>query len=122
LSRLLLHDALPIWFSGEATERIDPSLLGRLADRLDRAAIDDEIHEDRRAWDIHVPDPVVHELEVPLAPAGPEIERDEAFAEEPRAGPMAAVVVARRQLDGEEQRVGLLVHRHLRPHAGVARV
>ena len=69
-----------------------------------------------------VPDPVVDELVVPLALAGLQIDRDEAFAEQIVAGTMAAVVVAGRQLDRQIGQAELFVDADLRPHAGVAGV
>src|SRR5439155_22249788 len=61
-------------------------------------------------------------LVMPLALASLEIERDQTLAEEARAGTVAAVVIARRQLDRQIHHAELFVDRHLRPHAGVAGV
>ena len=71
---------------------------------------------------VHVPDAVVHQLEVPLALAGLQVERDQALAEQTVARPMAAVVVAGRQLDRQITMPELFVDRHLRPDAGIAGV
>ena len=59
---------------------------------------------------------------MPLAFARREVDGDDAFAEQSRARPMAAVVVARRQFDRQIHEAEILVDRHLRPHARVAGV
>ena len=121
----LFHRTLfdrPHRFAGDAIEHVDPPLLGGLADGLDGAAVHGEVHQNRRARDVHVPDAVVHELEVPFPLAGFQIERDEALAEEAAARPVAAVIVAGRQLHRQEHHAELFVDSHLRPHARVARV
>ena len=69
-----------------------------------------------------VPDAVVHELEVPLALAGVEVDRHQALGEQVVAGPVAAVVVGRRGLDRQVRDAQLLVHGDLRPDPGVAGV
>ena len=74
------------------------------------------------ARDVHVPDAVVHELVVPLALAGLQIDGDEGLAEEAVAGTRAAVVVAGRRLHRQIREPELLVHADLRPHAGIAGV
>ena len=107
---------------GHAIEDVDPALLGRLRDRLDRLAVHGDVRKDRRAGNVEVPDAVMDELVVPLALAGLEIQRDQALAEQVIARPMTAVVVAGRQLDGQIDQPELFVDRHLRPHAGVAGV
>ena len=105
-----------------AIEHEDPALLGRLRDRLDRLAVDGDVGEDRRARDVVVPDRMVDELEVPEALAGLQIDGDEALAEQIVAGPMAAEVVAGRNLDRQVRDAELFVDGHLRPDAGVAGV
>jgi hypothetical protein len=59
---------------------------------------------------------------MPLPLARLQVHRDDAFAEEARAWAVAAVVVARRQLHGQVDATEVFIHRHLRPHTGVARV
>ena len=63
---------------------------------------------------------MVHELEVPLALAGLQIDADEALGEQVVARPMAAVVVGRRRFDRQVDEPQLFVHRDLRPDADVA--
>src|SRR5688572_19713178 len=65
-----------------AIEHIEPALLGRLADRLDGLTVDDEIHEDWRARNVVIPDAVVHELVMPLALTGLDIEREQRLGEQ----------------------------------------
>ena len=112
----------PDRLAGHAVEHVQPALLGRLHDDLARPAVDRDVGQDRRARQVPVPDPVLDELEVPLALAGPQIDGHQALAVEPGAWPMAAVVVAGRHLDRQVHQPELLVGAHLRPHAGVARV
>ena len=112
----------PHRLAGPAIEDEHPALLGRLRDGLDRLSVDRDVREDRRARDVVVPDAVVHELVVPDALAGLQIDGDEAFAEQVVAGTMAAVVVAGRDLDRQIGDAELLVDGHLRPDAGIAGV
>ena len=111
-------DRLP----GHAVEHVQDALLRRLRDGFDRAAVDGDVRENRRAGNVHVPDAVVHELVVPLPLAGLEIDGDEALAEQAVAGAMAAVVVAGRHLDRQIRQAELFVDRYLPPDAGVAGV
>ena len=60
----------PDGLTGDAVEDIEPALLRRLRDGLDRASVDGDVGEDRRARDVEVPDAVMHELIVPFALAG----------------------------------------------------
>ena len=105
-----------------AVEHIQERLLGGLRQRLDGAAVDGDVHEHRRARDIHIPDAVMHQLVMPLANAGLQINGDDALAEQAVAGPVAAVVVAGGQFDGQIHHAELLVDADLPPHAGVAGV
>ena len=52
------------------------------------------------AQDIHVPDAVMHELEVPLTHAGLQIDSNQALREQVVAGTRATVVVVRRGSTG----------------------
>src|SRR6188472_960505 len=63
---------------------------------------------------------MVHELEVPFALSGFQIDTDDALGEEVVAWTMAAIVVGRRRFNWEVDEAGLLVDGDLRPHAGVA--
>src|SRR4030095_12394151 len=62
----------------------------------------------------------MHELEVPLALAGLQVDADEAFGEEVVAGAMAAVVIGGRRFDRKITETELFIDRDLRPHADVA--
>ena len=62
----------------------------------------------------------MHQLEVPLALAGPQVDADDAFREQVVARPMTAVVVRRRGLDRQVDETEILVDRNLRPDAVVA--
>ncbi len=64
----------------------------------------------------------MHELEVPLALAGVEIDGEQRLAEQVVAGPVDAEVVARRLLDGQIDGLELRIDGDLRPDARVARV
>ena len=105
-----------------AIEHVEQRLLRRLGDRLDGAAVDGDVGEDRRRRHVEVPDPMVHELVMPLALAGRQIDGHQRLAEQVGARPVAAVVVAGGQLDRQIRHVEILIDRHLSPHAGVARV
>src|SRR5262249_35292508 len=79
--------------TGDAIEDIQPRLLGRLRHGLDWLSVDDEVRENRRRGNVVVPDPVMHELEVPLALAGVEIERDQRLPAQSISWTMAPVVI-----------------------------
>src|SRR5688572_8700943 len=64
----------------------------------------------------------MHELEVPLALTGLEIDRDERFREQVVARTVAAVFVDRRRLDREIDDAGLRIGRDLGPDTVVASV
>ena len=89
---------------------------------LDRAAVDVDVGQNRRARDVHVPQAVMDQLEVPLALAGLQIDGDKALAEEAIPRAVAAVVVARRQFHRQVDETQIFVHRNLSPDAGVSRV
>ena len=112
----------PDRLAAHAVEHIEHRLLRRLSDGLDGPAVEDEIREDRRARDVVVPDPVVNELEMPLALARLQIDGDQALAEQPVPRAVGAEVVARRQFHGQIRDAELLVDADLRPHPGVAGV
>ena len=97
-------------------------MLGRLCERFDSATVHFDVGEDRRAGNIHVPDAVVHELEVPAALAAFDVDGDNALTEEVFAGPVAAIVIAGGKLDREIGEPERFVGGHLRPHAGVSGV
>src|ERR1700736_1991437 len=62
---------------------------------------------------------MVHELEVPLPQPGLEIDADEGVAKQIVPRPRSAVEVRRGILDRQVDQAEILIHRDLRPHAGV---
>ncbi len=121
--RALLHGPLfdrPDGLAGDAIEDVDEALLARLGHRLDRAAVDADVGQDRRRRDVVVPEGMVDELEVPLPLAGAQVDADQGLAEEVVAGTVAAVEVVGRGLHGKVGEAQVLVDGHLRPDAGVA--
>src|SRR5206468_9699079 len=76
--------------------------------------------EQRRSRHVVVPDRVMHDLVVPLALAGLQIEADEAVAKQVVARTMASVEIRGRIFNREIHEAELFVDRDLRPHAGVA--
>ena len=106
--------------AGRAIEQVEHRLLAHRRDRLHRPAVDGEVDEHRRRGDVHVPDRMVHELEMPLPLAGLVVDRDDALGEQVVAGTEAAVEVRARRLDRQVREPELLVDRHLIPDADVA--
>ena len=104
----------------DAVEQIQHRLLAHRGDGLDGTAADRQIDEHRRRRDVHVPDRMVDQLEVPLALAGPIVDRDDAFGEEVVAGTEAAVEVRARRLDRQIREAELFVGGNLIPDTGVA--
>ena len=92
------------------------------ASALIGSSVDRDVREYRRARDVVVPDPVVHQLIVPLPLAGLQIDRDDALAEQVVAGPMTAIVVAGRRLDRQIRHPQFFIDGDLSPDAGVAGV
>src|SRR5881409_464411 len=103
-------------------ENVQPRLLGRLCDRLHGLAVDGDINEHRRVGNIHVPNAVVHQLVMPLAGSGLEIQRDHAFSKQTVAGTVAAIVIAGRQFHRQKDHSEFFVDADLAPYAGVAGV
>src|SRR3981189_2390308 len=64
----------------------------------------------------------MHELVMPFALAGHEVERVKSLAVQSGARTMTAVIVAGRQLDGHVDGTERFIDRHLTPRARVARV
>jgi hypothetical protein len=93
-----------------AIEHVREGLLRHDGDRLDRPAVHHEINEQRRRRRVVVPQPVMHELEVPDPLSRLGIEADQALGEEVAAGTMAAVVVVGGSAGGDvnvsELRIG----------------
>ena len=116
--RLLVNrpDRLP----GHAIEHVEPSKLARQGHRLDSLAVHIGVQQQRRRRIVEVPDRMVHQLEVPLALAGLQIDADQGVAEQIVAGPMAAVEVRRRIFDGQVYEARFFVDGDLRPNARVA--
>ena len=101
-------------------ENVEERLLGGLCKRFDGAAIDRDVHEHGRAGNIVVPDSVVHQLEMPLALPGFQIQRDDGLAEQTVARPMPSIVVACGQLYRQVHHSQFFVHADLAPHTGIA--
>jgi len=72
----------PDRFSGHAIEYVEEPLLGRLRDSLYRLPVNGNISKNRRRGDIHVPERVMNQLEMPLALAGFQVHAHQAFAEQ----------------------------------------
>ena len=62
----------------------------------------------------------MHNLEMPLALAGLQIDANQAFAEQIVARPLSAVVVGRRRFHRKINQPEFFIDGHLSPHAGVA--
>ena len=115
-----LLDDRPDRLSGDAIERVQPTLFGGHRDHLPRTARDRHVGDERRRRHVEVPDRMVHELEVPLALAGFQIDARKRFGKQVVAGPMAAVVIGAGRLNRQIHEPGVFVHSDLRPHADVA--
>ncbi len=110
----------PDRLAGDAIEHIKERFLAGQGDGFDGLAIDIDVGQDGRGGKIVVPDGVMHDLEVPLALAGLQIDADQAFAEQVVAGTLAAVVVRGRDFDRQIDQAEFFVDGHLGPDAGVA--
>ena len=64
----------------------------------------------------------MHQLKVPLALSGSQIDRHQTLGEQVVPGTLAPVVVVRGHLHGQIRHSQLFIDRNLRPHAGVAAV
>ena len=72
----------PHRLAGHAIEDEQERLLAGDGDRLDRAAVDGDVGQNRRRRHVVVPERMVHELEVPLPLAGLQIDADEALGKQ----------------------------------------
>ena len=86
----------PDRLAGRPVKDVGEGLLTGLRQCLDRHAIDHDVNQVRGAREVVVPDAVMHRLEVPLAFASPDIDRDDALSKEVVAGPVPTVVIAGR--------------------------
>ncbi len=112
----------PDGLASDAIENIKKALLGWLSDGLDRFSVNGDVRKNGRGGNVHVPEWVVDQLEVPLALAGFQVDADQGFTEQIISGAMAAIKIAGGRLDWQVDQSELLVHGNLRPHAGVAGV
>src|SRR5256885_4990871 len=72
----------PYRFSGDAIEDVEESLFGRLRDGFDGFAVDRDVRKDRRGRNVHIPEWMMHQLAMPSALAGFQVDADQRFAEE----------------------------------------
>ena len=79
-----------------------------------------DVRQQRRRRHVEIPERMMHELKMPFALAGFQIDAHEALGKQVVAGPMAAVVIRCRRLDRQIDEAELFVHADLRPHAHVA--
>ena len=91
----------PLWdgpngFSCYPIKSIEEALLAGLRHGLHWLTINCDVGKNGRGGDVHVPQWVVHQLEVPLAFAGFQIHADEAFTKEIVSRPVSAVEIAGR--------------------------
>ncbi len=107
-------------FAGDAVEEIQERLLAHDGDRLDGTARHREVDQHRRRGDVHVPDWVVHQLEMPLAAAGPVVDGHQAFGEQVVPRPEPAVEIRTRGFHRQVCQTQLFVDTDLIPHADIA--
>src|SRR5690606_41100788 len=98
-----------------ALEDVDISLLARLRDDVDLAAVAAQRQQLRRLRKIQIPEVVTDRLEMPEPLAGTRIERDDAVPEEIVAVPIAAVEVVARGARRDEHDAALDVDRRFAP-------
>ena len=110
----------PNRFSRDPVKYVEPALLSGLSHDLALAAVDRDVHQQRRRRNVMVPDRMVYELEMPQPFTAFQIDRNEGFGEEVVAQPIAAVLVDCRRLDRQVRDSGLGIDRDLGPHAVVA--
>ena len=103
----------------DAIESECEALLRELDHGVDGFAAVHKVHENGRTRRVVVPEPVVHELVVPAAPARARIETNERVAEQSGARPIAAVEVVAGRADRQVQQASPLVERHRGPDVGM---
>ena len=116
--RALRHRALldrPDRLAGRAIEHVQIPGLAGLCDDVDAAAVVTHRRQLRRGVVVHVPDVVMHGLEVPEALAGARVERDQAVRVEVVAVPVAAVEIVLGAARGHVHDAARDVHRGLGP-------
>ena len=106
--------------AGHAIEDEQQPHLGDLRDRGNRLAVLDDVDQRRRRAEVVVPDVVMHELLVPLALAGRDVDGDERVAVEVVAGMRDADVVAADNRDRDVDDAARFVDREIAPRVGAA--
>src|SRR5207249_6824660 len=101
---------------------VEESLFRRLRDGFNGFAVDHKVRKDWRGRNVHIPEGMMDQLEMPFALAGFQIDADQRFAEKIVAGTMATVKIAGGRFDGQIDEAELFVDGNLRPYASVAGV
>src|SRR5205823_9123849 len=83
-------------YSGLAIQNENESEFSRLHQRGNLFSFDRDIEQDRRGGQVHIPEVVMHGLEIPFELAGRCIECNDGIAEEIISFAVETVVVARR--------------------------
>ena len=77
------------------------------------SSFDRDIEQDRRGGQVHIPEVVMHGLEIPFELAGRCIECNDGIAEEIISFAVETVVVARRTAEDRVDGVALRIHTHV---------
>src|SRR5713226_8102083 len=109
----------PNGLAGHTIKNVEKSLLARLGHGLDGFPVDSDIRKNRRGGNVHVPQCMVHQLEVPFALAGFQIDADQGLPEQIVSRAVPTVKIAGRRLHRQVNQSELFVHRDLRPNPGV---
>ena len=123
LGAALRHAAFlhrPYRFAGVAVEHEHKTLLGRLDHHIARALAGVDARQRRLRWQIVIPDIVVHGLIRPHQLAGLGAQCHHRIGVLVVAGPLAAPEIRARRGRRQEHQAARFVHRHRRPHIGVA--
>ena len=120
LDDLAIHDG-PDRLSRLPVEGEDQPLLGVLDQRRDALAVHRQVHQDGRGRQVVVPLIAAVDLEVPAPLSRPDVEREDAAAEEIVARPVARVALDGRRVRDEVDQTQLRVRGGRRPRRHVAR-
>ena len=120
LDDLAIHDG-PDRLAGLAVEGEDEPLLRVLDQRRDALAVHRQVHQDGRGRQVVVPLVAAVDLEVPAPLPGPDVEGEDAAAEQVVARPVARVALHRRGVRDEVDQPQLRVGGGRRPRRHVAR-
>src|SRR4029077_3064253 len=112
----------PDRLSGHSVKHVEKALLAGLRNSLALAAVYSDIRQNGRCRNVHIPEGMVYELEVPPALASLQIDAYQAFSKKIVSRPMATIEICSRTLNGQVNQAEYFIDGDLGPDSRVAGV